>query len=148
MLQDAEPSELSPEIIEDLHVLHRNIQRVMRVARGLLMFARRSPEQRRLVVMNWSSRRHYCSSASSSPNTASGSPSISVGTFRGRRHRRRHASGQAGRRSGEPFYTTKTAGTGRIIAEHEGTVDVSSEPGRGTTFTFRSPSHSGRSAAH
>jgi signal transduction histidine kinase len=49
----------------------------------------------------------------------------------------------------EPFYTTKATGSGlgrsvsdRIIQEHHGTVDVTSEPGRGTTFTIRFPSHS------
>jgi PAS domain S-box-containing protein len=47
----------------------------------------------------------------------------------------------------EPFYTTKTSGTGlglavshRIIREHGGTVDVQSGVGVGTTFTIRFPS--------
>ncbi|HEY8208701.1 MAG TPA: ATP-binding protein [Myxococcaceae bacterium] len=46
----------------------------------------------------------------------------------------------------EPFFTTKAKGTGlglavvkRIIEDHEGTVEVRSEVGRGTTFTFRLP---------
>jgi signal transduction histidine kinase len=46
----------------------------------------------------------------------------------------------------EPFYTTKTSGTGlglsvvhRIIREHGGAVEVQSSPGRGTTFTIVLP---------
>jgi len=46
----------------------------------------------------------------------------------------------------EPFFTTKAKGTGlglavvkRIIEDHEGSVEVRSEVGRGTTFTFRLP---------
>ena len=48
----------------------------------------------------------------------------------------------------EPFYTTKTSGTGlglsvshQIIREHGGTVDVQSAPGSGTRFTIRFPIH-------
>jgi signal transduction histidine kinase len=49
----------------------------------------------------------------------------------------------------EPFYTTKSVGSGTglglsiayfIITEnHNGTLDVSSTPGEGTTFTLRLP---------
>jgi PAS domain S-box-containing protein len=46
----------------------------------------------------------------------------------------------------EPFFTTKAQGTGlglavvkRIIEDHQGTVEVRSEMGRGTTFTLRLP---------
>jgi len=46
----------------------------------------------------------------------------------------------------EPFFTTKAKGTGlglavvkRIVEDHQGEVEVTSELGRGTTFTFRLP---------
>jgi two-component system sensor histidine kinase AtoS len=45
-----------------------------------------------------------------------------------------------------PFFTTRSKGTGlglaickRLIDQHEGTVDVASQPARGTTFTLRLP---------
>jgi signal transduction histidine kinase len=44
------------------------------------------------------------------------------------------------------YYTTKTGGSGiglslvyRIIQQHDGSIDVSSEVGRGTTMTVRLP---------
>lgn len=52
------------------------------------------------------------------------------------------------KRLGEPFYTTKERGTGlglmvsyKIIAEHKGKIEVSSEEGKGTTFHIYLPTH-------
>ena len=48
----------------------------------------------------------------------------------------------------EPFFSTKGAGRGsglglticrRIVTEHRGSIDVSSKPGEGTTFTIELP---------
>lgn len=50
----------------------------------------------------------------------------------------------------QPFHTTKKTGTGlglptarKVIVAHGGTLDVQSEPGRGTKFTIRLPAAAG-----
>ncbi|MCP4156600.1 MAG: PAS domain-containing sensor histidine kinase, partial [bacterium] len=48
----------------------------------------------------------------------------------------------------DPFFSTKTVGEGtglglaichRIVSEHDGTIDVESNPDMGTTFVIRIP---------
>ncbi|MBI2561260.1 MAG: hypothetical protein HYW08_02405 [candidate division NC10 bacterium] len=48
----------------------------------------------------------------------------------------------------DPFFTTKAEGTGLglsvsygIVLDHQGTLDVQSAPGRGTTFILTFPVH-------
>jgi len=52
MLQDVESQPLPTDVVDDLHVLYRNIQRITRIAAGLLSFARQSPEEPGPVDLN------------------------------------------------------------------------------------------------
>jgi PAS domain S-box-containing protein len=52
MLLDAKEQHLPSAVLEDLQVLHRNTQRVARIARNLRSFARQSPGARELVNLN------------------------------------------------------------------------------------------------
>ena len=52
MLEDAKFQPLPGEAVDDLHVLQRNIERVIRIAKGLLSFARQSPDERALIDVN------------------------------------------------------------------------------------------------
>jgi signal transduction histidine kinase len=52
MLLEAESSGLADAIRSDLQVLHRNAQRVARIAQGLLSFARQSPGAQGVVRLN------------------------------------------------------------------------------------------------
>jgi signal transduction histidine kinase len=53
------------------------------------------------------------------------------------------------RRLFEPYFSTKSSGTGlglaivrRAVEAHGGTIEVTSEPERGTTFRINIPQHS------
>ncbi len=52
ILEEAEKLELAPELREDLRVLHRNAQRVARIAQSLLSTSRHSPGEHRPVDLN------------------------------------------------------------------------------------------------
>jgi PAS domain S-box-containing protein len=52
MLSDAERADLPPEVRHDLGVLQRNLERVHRISRSLLSFARQSPHERRPTDLN------------------------------------------------------------------------------------------------
>jgi len=52
MLADVERAELPPEVREDLGVLQRNLERVHRISRSLLSFARQAPRERRPTDLN------------------------------------------------------------------------------------------------
>jgi PAS domain S-box-containing protein len=46
------PQPLSPQLAEDLHVVHRHVQRVSQIAQSLLSFARQTPRERRPIDLN------------------------------------------------------------------------------------------------
>jgi PAS domain S-box-containing protein len=52
MLLDAEQQALPPQVLDDLHVLHRASQRVARIAASLRSFARHSPSDRVALDLN------------------------------------------------------------------------------------------------
>jgi PAS domain S-box-containing protein len=52
MLDDAPSQSLPRDVVEDLRVLHRNIQRIATIAKGLLSFARQAPQAPAPVDLN------------------------------------------------------------------------------------------------
>jgi PAS domain S-box-containing protein len=193
MLLEGESAPLSPEVAEDLRVIHRHAQRVARIAQGLLSFSRNSPGERGRVDLNqvvdetlllaekmivkdgvmlrralapglppiWGDanalQQVVMNLVTNARDAVKGGGEISIET-----------SIVSERSDGvqlivqdtgpgippeilpkifDPFFTTKAEGTGLglsisygIVREHQGTVDVQSAPGKGTTFvlTFRS----------
>jgi len=183
---------LSPELREDLQMLHRNVERVGRITRTLLSAARQSPMERRPVDLNtvveeslmlvgrqMSKDRIQIVTAldpnlpkiRGEPHTLQqvlmnllvnardampdgGTVRIETSPVTGQEEGVRLVVADTGPgipadvlpRISEPFYTTKTAGTGlglplsyNIVREHGGRVDVESAAGRGTTFIITLP---------
>ncbi len=192
MLQEAEELGLPPQVRQDLEVLHRHSQRVARIARGLLSFARQSPGDRGLLDLNrvvedtllllekQVSKEGITVRRSLAPDLPpmQGDPNalqqvvlnlltnardamrdggeirIETGTVASRPGWLRLVVADNGPgipldrlpRIFDPFYTTKAQGTGLglsvsygIVREHQGTIDVQSQPGKGTTFTLTFP---------
>jgi len=192
MLQEAEELGLPPQVRQDLEVLHRHSQRVSRIARGLLSFARQSPGDRGLLDLNRvvedtmlllekqvsregiTVRRSLARDLppmQGDPNALQqvvlnlltnardamgdgGEIRIETGTVASRPGWLRLVVADNGPgiplhrlpRIFDPFYTTKAQGTGLglsvsygIVREHQGTIDVQSQPGKGTTFTLTFP---------
>ncbi len=192
MLQEAEERRLAPQVHEDLMVLHRHAQRVARIARGLLSFARQSPRDRRVTDLNQVveetllllekqvSKEGITVRRSLAPDLPpmEGDPNalqqvvlnlltnardamvnggeirLETGTVAGRPGWLRLVVSDSGPgipldhlpKIFDPFYTTKADGTGLglsitygIVREHQGTIDVQSHPGKGTTFVLSFP---------
>jgi PAS domain S-box-containing protein len=200
MLLDAESRPLPEEVREDLEVLHRNAQRVARIAQGLLSFARQSPGERAPVDVNHVveetllllDRQIAKSGITLRRKLAPGLPLvrgdgnalqqvvlnlltnardalpeggeivIETSPVRERPGAVRVKVRDSGRgippetipRIFDPFFTTKSNGTGLglsishgIVRDHGGTLDVESQPGRGTTFVIEFPGVAGEGAA-
>jgi PAS domain S-box-containing protein len=195
MLQDVASQPLPDQVVEDLQVLYRNIQRVTGIAKGLLSFARQAPDETGPVDINavieetllllgrplakdgvqvgvtldrglgpvWGNGNALQQVLTNlllnardamprgggvrietvpQPDRVGWLRLTIVDTGDGMRP-------EALARIWEPFYTTKTSGTGlglsvahRIIREHGGSVEVQSAVGCGTMFTIVLPIHS------
>jgi PAS domain S-box-containing protein len=199
MLMEAESQNLPEEVRQDLNVLHRNAQRVARIAQSLLSFARQSPGERApvdvnrvveetlLLVEKQMSKEGIRVSTRLDPallplrGDANALQQVVLNLLTNAREAMmdggeiRIETGVAPGRPGsirlvvadtgpgmppdvlpkifDPFYTTKAEGTGLglsvsygIVREHQGTVDVQSEPGKGTTFILTFPALPGGAA--
>jgi len=192
MLQEAEELGLPPQVRQDLEVLHRHSQRVARIARGLLSFARQSPGDRGLLDLNGvvedtllllekqvskegiTVRRLLAPDLPPMQGDSNALQQVVLNLLTNARDAMgdggeiRIETGTVASRPGwlrlvvadngpgiplhrlprifDPFYTTKAQGTGLglavsygIVREHQGTIDVQSQPGKGTTFTLTFP---------
>jgi PAS domain S-box-containing protein len=192
MLLDAEAQPLPPEVMEDLKVLHRNAQRVARIAQGLLSFARQSSGERAPVDLNHLveetlsliEKQFVASGITIERGLApvlppvlgdsnalqqvvlnlltnardalesGGAIAVETKAVPGRPGGARLTVRDTGTgippeilpRIFDPFFTTKSDGTGLglsisygIVRDHQGTVDVQSRPGQGTTFVLTFP---------
>jgi signal transduction histidine kinase len=191
MLMEAEDQPPSPELLEDIKMLHRTAQRVIRVSQALRAFGRHSPREHGPVDLN-----HVAGEVLLLVEKSMSTEGIRVATrldpdlprVRGDADQLQQVllnlltnareampkGGEVRLETGaisEPrqvrlivadagvgiapeelskifdlFYTTKQRGTGLglsvsygIIGEHRGTIDVQSDPGRGTTFVITLP---------
>jgi signal transduction histidine kinase len=192
MMQEAVEHRLPPTVVDDLGVLHRNVQRVARIAGSLLSFARQAPEAPGPVKVNdvidetlllvgrqlGKEGVHVTLKLDDSLGFIYGNANALQQVLTNLLLNARDAMPRGGEilietmaepdqpgwqrltvadtgqgmraedlaRIWEPFYTTKSSGTGlglpvshRIIREHGGTVDVQSVVGKGSTFTLRFP---------
>ncbi len=199
MLMEAEGQTIPPQLRDDLQVLHRNAERVARIAKGLLSFARRSPgdraplnlnrvvEETLLLVQKQASKEGIQVRAALDPGLPpllgdanalqqvvlnlvtnareamadGGTLQIETGPAPGRPGWVRLTIADNGPgipaellpKIFDPFYTTKAGGTGLglsvsygIIRDHQGQVEVQSEPGKGTTFALTFPALRGQKA--
>ena len=192
MLQEADELGLPPQVRQDLEVLHRHSQRVARIARGLLSFARQSPGDRGLLDLNRvvedtmlllekqvskegiTVRRSLARDLPPMQGDSNALQQVVLNLLTNARDAMgdggeiRIETGTVASRPGwlrlvvadngpgiplhrlprifDPFYTTKAQGTGLglsvsygIVRELQGTIDVQSQPGKGTTFTLTFP---------
>lgn len=192
MLAEAEGQNFPAQHLEDLNVIHRNVQRVAGVAQALRSFARQSSGERRPVDLNAvvAETLLLVGKPMSTDNirivtaldpdlprllgdanalqqvllnlltnareamAAGGDVRIQTGPDPERPGHLRLVVADTGPgipagdlpHLFEPFYTTKPSGTGLglavsygIVQDHQGIINVQSEPGQGATFTLVFP---------
>jgi PAS domain S-box-containing protein len=191
MLLEAKDQQLPESLLADLRVLHRNTERVAKIARSLRSFARQAPGEHASVDLNAivddalilmekplamngievatvldrtlppilgdgnALHQVLLNLLTNAREAMVGRGQIRIETGRAEEpgHVRLVVTDTGPGIAPEdlpnifdPFFTTKTDGTGLglalsygIIQDHHGTVDVQSDPGRGTTFIVTFP---------